>query len=78
LDSRWALQKGLRKAAGKYPKAIGKPLDKVLKDIESRWEMLKYTPSANRRGGSFAQRLSAKTWQLQFISCEVLHFSLLQ
>jgi hypothetical protein len=78
LDSRWALQKGLRKAAGKYPKAIGKPLDKFLKDIESRWEMLKYKPSANRRGGSIAQRLSAKTWQFQFVSCEALHFSLLQ
>jgi hypothetical protein len=27
VGHRWALQKGHRKAAGKYPKAIGKPLD---------------------------------------------------
>jgi hypothetical protein len=76
LDSRWVLLKGYRKAVGKCPKAIGKPLGNSKRILEHCWEMPKYPLLANRRGVRIAQRLLAKTWQFLFISSELLHFCL--
>jgi hypothetical protein len=42
--------------------------------LESRWEMLKFPPSANRRQGRIAQRLLAKMGKFPSLFSEALHF----
>ncbi len=76
LDSRLALLKGYRKAAGKCPKAIGKPLGNSYRVWKSRQEMPKLPLSSNRRGDRIAQRLLAKTWQFSSLFYEAIHICL--
>jgi hypothetical protein len=65
-DSRWEmllrllgqpLLNGYRKAAGKCPKAIGKPLSNSYKGIGKPRGNAQILPSGNRRGGRLAKRL---------------------
>jgi hypothetical protein len=54
-------------------KAVGQPLGTAEMVLESRWEMPKHLPTANRRGAIIAQWLMKKTWQFSFISSEPLN-----
>jgi hypothetical protein len=56
LNSRWALLKGYRKAAGKCPKAIGQPLENSQRVLESCWKCpnkAEVPSSYWQKGGNF-------------------------
>ncbi len=60
--------KRVKKSCWEMPKDYWIASGQFLEVWESRWEMPKFPPSANRRQGRIAQRLLAKTWQFPSIS----------